>query len=279
MQRLFKIEWIKLWNNKSSKVLIIAYFILLSLITLLAIIDFNFIGIDFRLADMGIFNFPYIWHFNTYIAAILKVFLAIVIVSMISNEYSYGTLKQNLIDGLSKKEFIFSKFSIIVVLSLVSTVFVFLISLILGLIFSSYNEASIILTDLDYLFAYSLKLIGFFSFCMFMALLIKRSAFALGFLVLWNILEFFFVKILEKILPNFPELIKFINRIMPLESMSLLILNPSRRTSYAKNIETQMGLPENLIIYNVDYFQILIVFVWIVIFLLISYNILKNRDL
>jgi hypothetical protein len=42
------------------------------------------------------------WHFNTYIAAILKLFLAIVIVSMMANEYSYGTLKQNLIDGLSK---------------------------------------------------------------------------------------------------------------------------------------------------------------------------------
>jgi hypothetical protein len=45
---------------------------------------------------------PFIWHFNTYIAAILKLFL-IVIVSMMANEYSYGTLKQNLIDGLSKR--------------------------------------------------------------------------------------------------------------------------------------------------------------------------------
>jgi hypothetical protein len=33
---------------------------------------------------------PFIWHFNTYIAAILKLFLAIVIVSMMANEYSYG---------------------------------------------------------------------------------------------------------------------------------------------------------------------------------------------
>ncbi len=59
---------------------------------------------------MGIFNFPFIWHFNTYVAAWLKFFLAIVIVSMMANEYSYGTLKQNLIDGLSKQEFILSKF-------------------------------------------------------------------------------------------------------------------------------------------------------------------------
>ena len=38
---------------------------------------------NFRLADKGIFNFPFIWHFNSYIAANLKLFLAIIIVSMI----------------------------------------------------------------------------------------------------------------------------------------------------------------------------------------------------
>jgi hypothetical protein len=40
-------------------------------------------------------------------AAWLKFFLAIVIVSMMANEYSYGTLKQNLIDGMSKRIYTF----------------------------------------------------------------------------------------------------------------------------------------------------------------------------
>jgi len=54
---------------------------------------------------------------------------------MMANEYSYGTLKQNLIDGMSKKEFILSKFITVVAFSIVSTLFVFITSLILGLIF------------------------------------------------------------------------------------------------------------------------------------------------
>ncbi|MNX90047.1 ABC-2 family transporter protein [compost metagenome] len=58
-------------------------------------------------------------------AAILKFFLAVVIVSMMANEYTYGTLKQNLIDGLSKKEFIQSKVITVVLFALVSTIFVF----------------------------------------------------------------------------------------------------------------------------------------------------------
>ncbi len=95
MKRLLSIELQKLFKNRSSKVLIIAYFVLLSLIALIASLKFNIGSFEINIAEQGIFNFPYIWHFNTYIASILKLFLAIVIVSMMANEYSYGTLKQN----------------------------------------------------------------------------------------------------------------------------------------------------------------------------------------
>ena len=181
MLRLLTIELHKLKYNKSAKVISIVYFILITFIALISSIEFNFGDTNFSIADQGIFNFPYIWHFNSYIAAILKLFLAIVIVSMTANEYSNKTLKQNLIDGLSKKEFIMSKFLTVVLFSLVSTLFVFGVSLVLGLIFSDYNEPGIIFSDIEYLFAYFIKLIGFFSFCLFLGILVKRSAFALGF--------------------------------------------------------------------------------------------------
>ena len=189
MKRLLSIELQKIWLSKSSRILTISYFFLLSFIALIASIKFNIGSFQLHIAEQGIFNFPYIWHFNTYIAAILKFFLAIVIVSMMSNEYSYGTLKQNLIDGMSKQEFILSKFLTVVVFAFASTVFVFIMSLILGYSFSSYTEFSIVFTDLEYLLAYFIKLIGFFSFCLFLGILVKKSAFAIGFLFVWNVLE------------------------------------------------------------------------------------------
>ena len=143
MKRLLQIEFIKLWNNRSSRFLISAYFILIALVALVSMIKIDFGPLKFNVADIGIFNFPYIWHFNTFMVAFLKLFLAIVIVSMIANEYSNKTIKQNLIDGLSKKEFIASKFLTILAFSLISTVFVFLVSLLLGLLYSDYNEISI----------------------------------------------------------------------------------------------------------------------------------------
>lgn len=278
MKRLLSIELQKIWKNRASRVLTLSYFILLTFIALIASIKFDLGPFQFHLAEMGIFNFPFIWHFNTYIAAILKFFLAIVIVSMMANEYSYGTLKQNLIDGLSKKEFIASKFLTVVVLSGISTVFVFVMSMILGLCFSSYNEIGIIFSDLDYILAYFVKLVGFFSFCLFLGILVKRSAFALGFLLVWNILEGIAKGLLKfQLFPNSNN-DEFIMQFFPLEAMSNLIVEPFTRLSVVKSIGTQIGI-ENFKNYGVPWLEIFIVIGWTVIFMLMSYNLLKKRDL
>ncbi|KAF2332575.1 ABC transporter permease [Flavobacterium daemonense] len=278
MNRLISIELQKIWKNKSSRILTLAYFILLSFIALIASIKFDIGPFKFHLAEMGIFNFPFIWHFNTYVAAWLKFFLAIVIVSMMANEYSYGTLKQNLIDGLSKKEFILSKFLTVVLFAFVSTLFVFVMSLILGLCFSSYNEIGIIFSDLDYLLAFFVKLVGFFSFCLFLGILIKRSAFALGFLLVWNIVEAIIRGTLAfRVFPN-SDTDEKITQFLPLESMSNLIVNPAPRLSVVKSIGTQMGIDTD-IDYSVSYSAVLIVLVWTFLFIYFSYKLLKKRDL
>ncbi|MNK60316.1 ABC-2 family transporter protein [compost metagenome] len=278
MKRLLSIELQKIWMNKASKILTLTYFILLSFIALIAAIKFDIGIFKFHLAEMGIFNFPFIWHFNTYVAAWMKFFLAIVIVSMMANEYSYGTLKQNLIDGLSKKEFILSKFLTVVLFAFASTVFVFVMSLILGLCFSSYTEFAIIFSDLDYLLAFFVKLTGFFSFCLFLGILVKRSAFALGFLLVWNIIEAIIRGTLAfKIFPD-SDIDKKITQFLPLESMSNLIVNPGPRLSVVKNIGTQMGI-ETDADFSVDYFAVFIVLIWTFTFVYFSYKLLKNRDL
>ncbi|MBP2282593.1 ABC-type transport system involved in multi-copper enzyme maturation permease subunit [Flavobacterium sp. CG_23.5] len=278
MKRLLSIELQKIWKNKASRVLTSTYFILLTFIALIASIKFDLGIFKLHLAEMGIFNFPFIWHFNTYIAAILKLFLAIVIVSMMANEYSYGTLKQNLIDGMSKKEFILSKFLTILLFAVASTVFIFILSLILGFSFSSYTEIGIVFSDLEYLLAYFIKLVGFFSFCLFLGILVKRSAFALGFLLVWNIIEGIAKGILTfKIFPD-SKIASYIMQFFPLESMSNLIVEPFSRLSVIKSIGTQIGM-DNSKDYSVHFISILIVLSWTLIFNFLSYRLLKNRDL
>ena len=280
MKRLLLIEYHKMMANRSSRVLIVAYFVLLSLIASIAAIKFDVGPIEFHLAEQGIFNFPYIWHFNTYIAAIFKLFLAVIIVSMMANEYSYKTLKQNLIDGLSKYELVKSKMLMIVALSLCSTFFVFLLSLGLGYGFSDYNEIRIVFSDLEYLVAYFVKLLGFFSFCLFLSILVKRSAFALGFLAVWQMAEgITFGLIKWKLSDYMPSLsAEQVHAFFPLNSMSTLIREPFTRLSAVKNVMGQIGEPIG-INHEVSLVNIIIVILWTAIFLWGSYRILERRDL
>lgn len=278
MKRLLAIELQKIWKNRASKILTITYFVLLSSLALVASIKFDIGNFKFHLAEMGIFNFPFIWHFNTYIASILKLFLAIVIVSMMANEYSYGTLKQNLIDGMSKKEFVLSKFLTVVLFAFTSTVFIFVMSLILGYSFSSYTELGIVFSDSEYLLAYFVKLVGFFSFCLFLGVLVKRSAFALGFLMVWNILEAIANGVLSfEIFPK-SNTASQITQFFPLESMSNLIVEPFTKLSVIRNVKTAIGANDSKD-YSVHFSSIIIVLVWTAIFIFLSYRIIKKRDL
>lgn len=277
MKRLLEIEFIKLWNNRASRALIFGYFILLSSIALIAAIKFDIGPIQFHLAEQGIFNFPYIWHLNTFIAALLKVFLAIVIVSLTANEYSYKTLKQNLIDGLSKREFLQSKVLMTIAFSLLSTFFVFVISLTLGLVYSDYNELSIIVTDLRFIFAYFIKLLTFFSFCLFAGILVKRSAYALGFIIMWQMFEGFVTGMIRwKLFDG--DTTETIMGFFPLKSMWNLIKEPFSRFEAVQSVATQIEVDLNLD-YQTSFLEFGISFFWIATFIYLSYVILKKRDL
>lgn len=283
MFRLLNIEFHKLKHNRASKVLSIIYFALLTSIALIAAIKFDIGPIKFHLADQGIFNFPYIWHFSTFMAAIFKFFLLLVIVSMMANEYSNKTLKQNLIDGLSKKEFILSKFYTVVAFAAISTVFVFIVSLVLGLIYSDYNEFSIVFSDLEYLFAFFIKLVGFFSFGLFMGILVKRSAFAVGGIVVWFIAESIFKGYLFWQFKNsdFSEVSERVNSVMrylPLEAMSNLIKEPFTRLNAVQSVAKQIGedLSKD---FSVQFLDIAVVSFWTFAFIYLSYRLLQKRDL
>ena len=274
MRRLIDLELQKLLLNKTSKILIFISFILPLCVILLSAVKINFFGFfTLELGELGIFNFPIIWHITTYFSALFKFFFAIVVVSMIGNEYSNKTLKQNLIDGLSKKEFILSKFYVIVFFSLISTVIIFIISLVLGLIYSSYNEFNIIIQQMEFLVAYFVKLVGFFSFCLFLGVLAKRSAFALAFLFVDLIIEWIVLGLITW--KGSYEIAQKVQDFLPLTSMSNLIKQPFQRVAMTK-------FPSNTDIsydYAVYFDNIVIVILCTLIFMFFYYKLLKKRDL
>ena len=274
MIRLLQLELQKLLLNRTSKILIFISFILPLCVIVLSAIKINFFGFfTLELGELGIFNFPIVWHITTYFSALFKFFFAIVVVSMIGNEYSNKTLKQNLIDGLSKIEFILSKFYTIVFFSIISTVIIFILSLVLGLVYSSYNEISIIVREIEFLPAYFLKLLGFFSFCLFLGVLAKRSAFALAFLFVDFILEWIVFGLI--VWKSNVEMATKIQNFFPLTAMSNLIKQPFQRVAMSKfPKKNDLGYD-----YAVHLDSSIIVVLWTAIFILSAYYLIKKRDL
>lgn len=279
MKRLLDIEFHKFKHSKSSKVLTIIYLTIVVLLMFTGLIEVNINSFQGSLADLGIFDFPYVYHLSTYMVSFLKIFIAIVLVSLTASEYSNRTLKQNLIDGMSKKEIILSKFYLALVLALLTTLLIFLVSLLLGFLFSDYTEATAIFTDLEYFLGFFVSHLMFFCLCLFAGILVKKSAFALGFVfVLW-IFEGI-VRIVSKVsdLKLDIDTYKYVESILPLESASLLIVEPFSKVSVVKaGIQTLNG--EFVKDYGVQWYNVVICLMWSALFIYWSYALLKRRDL
>lgn len=275
MLRLVNLELQKLLLSRTNKILIFISFILPFTVLVLSSIKINFFGFfTLELGELGIFNFPLIWHITTFFASYFKLFFAIVVVSMIGNEYSNKTIKQNLIDGLSKKEFILSKFYTIVFFSLFATVLIAVASFLIGMYYSSYTEASIIFRETEFLLAYFVKLVGFFTLCLFFAMLLRRSAFALAFLFVLYIVEWLVFWGAYEVFGNSETAFK-LKGFLPLESMYKLIDQPIQRIMITK-------FPEKADLaydYAVHWYEVAIVLVWTAIFVFLSLRLLKKRDL
>ena len=280
MKRLLDIEFHKFKYSKSSKVLTIIYLVIVILLMFTGLIQVNINGFKGSLSDLGIFNFPYIWHLSTYMVSFLKIFIAIVIVSLTANEYSNRTLKQNLIDGLSKKELILSKLYLAITLALLTTMIVFIASLILGLFHSDYLKLGIVFSKMEYLPAFFISHLMFFCFCLFAGVLVKRSAFALGLIGVWWILELV-IRGISSFLDFKYELDTWnvLQHILPLESASLLIKEPFTKISIVQGGIEQLTQGEYIKDYGVSFINIAVTMAWSFLFIFWSYKILKRRDL
>jgi len=154
---------------------------------------------------------------------------------------------------------------------------VFLITLILGYTYSDYTSPGIVISEFYFLAAFFLKILGIFSFIMFLGFLFKRSAFSLAFFFVWIIIEGiiyglirwkFFDKKTADVLISF----------FPYNSLKNLLPEPFTRLNAAQQLGNQIGEDFGKF-EGIPFYKFLIVVIWIFIFVYLSYKILQNKDL
>jgi ABC-2 type transport system permease protein len=281
MMKLLKLEYYKNLNYRPFKVFTVLYFAIIILFLFIGLVKFDLFGKTVDLKEEGIYNFPEIWNFTTYIVGVLKIFLGLIIVFSICQEFSNRMFKQNTIDGLSRENFIGSKLITITLFTIISTIVVFGITMFLGYKYSTTTESAKVYAEIFFIGNYFLKLFSFFCFLMCLSILLRKSIFVfLALFVLWFaefIIGVFEVRIKLSGLTTQAQMKDvlqndfFFSKIFPLESMSNLIPNPLVRLNTAKFIGFKYEFT-----YPTE--SLIACLVWCAIFIVGSYWILKKRD-
>lgn len=135
------------------------------------------------------FGFPDGWHTICYASSMLFIMQAILIITLTTNEFTFKTHRQNIIDGWSRGAFIQVKLIGVVLLSILSTLVVMLTVLGFGL-FTSHTAAPISMWQGSrYLFFYFVQVISYSMIAFVIAVLIKRSGLAIGIFLIYMIVE------------------------------------------------------------------------------------------
>lgn len=269
MIRLIKIEWIKISRNRVFWVTLAAY-----VITIIAVLigmreAINSINRNMSEATNGmtvlpseIYRFPHVWHNLTFIGKYVKIFIGILMILLVTNEFYYNTLRQNMINGLTKLEFLWAKFIDGVLLALVATILIFLFGIIYGFFNTSDISFSILIEKLIFLPGYFLMIIGYLTFILMLSILLKKAVLAMGILLVYSY-------IVEPILAW--KLEESIGPFLPIQAFNGLIIAPKTTLFTLFKVKTASN--------GIDPTNIVLTLIYTAIFFGISYLVLKKRDL
>jgi len=176
MIRLLRIELLKLVPYRTFKILFAIYVLLM---TLALLVGKNLAGGgEEGLTSATVLGFPNIWNYYTLYACYFNIILAILVIFVTCNEFTYRTLRQNIIDGLTRQETVIAKILLIVLLSIISTIILMLSGLIAGNIYSLPAQKDQMFAHSGYIFAYFIQSLGMMSMGYFFGTLFKRTGLA-----------------------------------------------------------------------------------------------------
>jgi ABC-2 type transport system permease protein len=211
------------------------------------------------------FAFPETWHSVAFFSSFFVLLPAILVIMMVTNEYTFKTHRQNIIDGWSRKQYITSKLCDVFIISVVAAIVYTLVAAFFGIYADSlslYAWAQ----QLYYIPLFFLQTFAQLSIAFLLGYLVKKAFIALGIFL-------FYYLVIENIAVGFltfkfkTELVRF----LPFEISDRLIPRPAfigklDKVSYERALSL---IPEHVV-----YTLLFTAAIW-----LICYAVHKKRDL
>ncbi len=266
MLRLIKIDFKKYANSRTFWVLLLIYFVLIVAVFFFSEKVLNLFLENAKsttpvpVPNFSLYSFPHIWQNMAFFGGGFKILIALIVLIFVTSEFSYKTIRQNIMNGMSREEFLLSKVLFSGLLSLSATLVLFFSGLVLG--FGHTNEVSIsmVFGKIDFLAAYFLEIFTLSLMAMFVGFLLRQSGLAIILFALYYIV---LETILAAILPD------EVSIFLPVESMSNLIDFPNSELlkMFNVNFSEVVSVPD-----------VFICSFWSIFFIGITYLLLRNRD-
>ena len=257
---LLKIEFAKVRNYKTFWVFIGLYIVLVPL----WFYGFSQLPLPFFPSESEMFSFPTIWNYITWIASWWNLLMGVLVVVLTCNEITFRTQRQNIIDGMNRRQMILSKFYFLALLGAFVTFYTFLIGFVFGVFNSDISE---MFSGIKYIGVYFVQTLGYFAFAFMFAVLVKNSALSIILYIVCFIFSMFIPLMMDATAAQF----------MPLNSIQDLTPFPffqevmEFESNQDPNFEAPFILSQTV--------RSLVALGWTSVFVLTGYFVVKRRDL
>lgn len=271
MKRLIGLEWTKISTYGFFRlVLILTAGLFLLTVFVFSRIDISVPGFTWR----NLFRFPDVWQSFAWVASWFNLLLAILVITIAGNEFAGRTLRQQVMTGLSREEWLAGKFILILGLALFGLVMVSLAGLIFGYIFTNEPSAGMVFSKMGILPVYLLQAVGYMVLGLLFASLLRSNALA----IILYLLYFIMIEpIMRGLLPIelrpwFP--VKIISHLTPMPEI-LQITSGEELGNSTMTFENMGIMPRQLD----PAINLVMALVYILLFGALTYMIVKKRDL
>jgi ABC-type transport system involved in multi-copper enzyme maturation permease subunit len=254
MKQLLLIEWLKIRSYRTFYIFIGFYILLIASV---------YYGFDsfIQLGPVNlsvVYQFPNVWYYTAFVSTWFAAIPGLLMINLVSNEISFRTLRQQITEGMSRKDFLVGKLLLAVAISLLTGLVVFLSGMAFGFIKGGLPTSSNFFSDMSYILRAVWVSFGMMSAAILLALLVKRSALAiLVYLAIYWIIEPLAGRAFM------PDLYAY----FPMNSLDEFIVSPFQAESiqFGKQLSTLSATIAGII--------------YPLLFIAGAYSILKKRDL
>jgi len=248
MLQLLRVEWLKIRGYR-------AFWILMGM-TLLSIPGLTYLLFDLMKnsfpkggpgkAILGSpFAFPDVWQTVSWNSSLLFILPAILLITLTTNEFTYKTHRQNIIDGWSRQQFISVKLVEVLILALKCTAMVFITTLIFGCLANKVPAGVWIWQDSRFLFFYFVQALSYFTIAFIMALLIKRAGLSIAVFLIYMLAENIVVGVFRNLyklngVDYLPE--EVTDRLIPTPYLRKVLQTPADMSKWEHHIPIYLGV-------------------------------------